>query len=123
MATETARQEFLDSLPIRPQELGDRDRAFVRALLQFGSETDDNKQCVDRIGLQRINHPDGTARVGFALRHSGIPVADVFNAAEGSPLPALLAETFPDVTQDDWDAVLRLATLIFAACESPLDPT
>ena len=143
--SEALRQEFLRAL-VAPaearQEAADRDRDFVRALLAFGSETEDNRQCVERIGIRDISPQDATprtdstptdstrtdstrtdsTRTGAALRRSGIPVADLLNAAEGTPLPTQLAEDFPAVTQDDWDAVLRLATLLFVAAESPAAP-
>ncbi len=126
MATHTARDRFLDSLPLRAagqSDAADRDRAFVAAVLAYGSDTDDNRLGVERIGIQPIGGgPDGTSRIGYALRGSGIPVADLLNAAEGTPLPAALAEGFGAVTQQDWDAVLRLATLIFVAFESSAEP-
>ncbi len=123
--SEALRQEFLRTVMAPAgagQEVADRDFAFVRALLAFGSETDDNRRCVERIGVRAIPQPDGSVRSAVALRGSGTPVADVLNAAEGTPLPAQLAEDFPAVTQEDWDAVLRLATLVFVAAEAPAEP-
>jgi hypothetical protein len=104
------------------QEAADRDHDLVRALLAFGSLTDDNRRCVERIGVRAIPQRDGSVRSGIALRSGGTPIADVLNAAEGMPLPAQLAEDFPAVTQEDWDAVLRLATLVFVAAEAPAGP-
>jgi len=123
--SEALRQEFLRTV-VAPagagEDVADRDRDFVRALLAFGSETEDNRRCLERIGVRAIPQRDGTVRSGVALRNGGTPVADVLNAVEGTPLPAQLAEDFPAVTQEDWDAVLRLATLVFVAAEAPAEP-
>ncbi|MFC7546429.1 hypothetical protein [Plantactinospora sp. GCM10030261] len=36
-------------------------------------------------------------------------------------MPRAVTEAFPDVRQEDWDALLRLNTLVFVALERPLD--
>lgn len=62
----------------------------------------------------------------IALKIGMLPNDDVSSAvlsgvlwrAEGCPIPAELQESFPEFRQDQWNAVLRLATLIFTALES-----
>lgn len=124
MTEDTTRDRFLRSLVLTrsdTDQIDTRDREFVRALLDFGSETDDNTECVERIGLAVLPELHGSGPAGFALRHSRIPVADVLNAAEGSPIPDQVTAEFPEVTQEDWDAILRLATLVLVAFQAPPD--
>ncbi|EWM12047.1 hypothetical protein [Kutzneria sp. 744] len=125
MTDVTARDRFLQSLVLArgdADQVGTRDREFVRALLDFGSETDGNTECVERVGLAVLPQLHGSGPAGFALRHSRIAVADVLNAAEGAPVPDQVTAEFPDVTQEDWDAVLQLATLILVAFQAPPSP-
>lgn len=124
MTEDTARDRFLRSLVLARGDIDQvdtRDREFVRALLDFGSETEDNTECVERVGLARLPQLHGGGQAGFALRRSRIPVADVLNAAEGTPVPDQVTAEFPEVTQEDWDAILRLATLVLVAYQAPLD--
>ena len=121
MSTYASGERFLAALTAvtrEPGTAGPLDATFVRSLLDFGSETDDNVQCVERVGIRELVRPGAKRRVGLALRHADIPLADIVNAAEGSELPQSVAESFPSVTQEDWDCALRLATLILTALES-----
>ena len=124
MTEGTARDRFLRSLVLArsdTNQVDTRDREFVRTLLDFGSETDDNTECVQRVGLGVLSQLYGSGPAGFALRHSRIPVADVLNAAEGAPVPDQVTAEFPEVMQEDWDAILRLATLVLVAFQAPPD--
>jgi len=93
----------------------DIDEEFGRALLAYGSETEDNVQCVQRV---KVGTVPTTSGVGFALRTSNLSVARILNVAEGSPVPDDVLEYYPNITQEDWDAVLRLCTLVFSLCET-----
>ncbi len=121
MTEDTARDRFLRSLVLARGDIDQvdtRDREFVRALLDFGSETEDNTECVERVGLARLVQQYGSGQAGFGLRRSRTSLADVLNTAEGSPVPDQVTDAFPEITQEDWDAVLRLATMVFAAFEA-----
>ncbi|QUQ68699.1 hypothetical protein [Kutzneria sp. CA-103260] len=124
MTEDTARDRFLRSLVLARRDtdqIDTRDREFVRAVLDFGSDTDDNTECVERVGPALLPQLHGSGPAGFTLRHSRIPVADVLNAAEGTPVPDHVTAEFPEVTQEDWNAILRLATLAFVAFQTPPD--
>lgn len=89
-----------------------------RRLLEFGSETEDNLACARRVAMAADTGPGaGPSRGGLAVTvgETGARIVDVLNVAEGCPIPAQVAEYFPDLSQDGWDATLRLATLLFAA--------
>jgi hypothetical protein len=89
------------------------DQEFKDALLAFGSESDGNIACVEHVKVGAVSR----SGVGFSLRNSDIPIADVLNAAEESVIPDFVKEEFPAITQEDWNAVLRLCTLIFILFE------
>ena len=96
------------------------------ALLKYGSETEDNTEAVKRIGVGKIGEKrNGQPSIGLNLAASGLSLADVVNTAEGSPLPEGVLEYHPEVTQEDWDAILRVLTLVLTAFESDwqIDPT
>ena len=91
-------------------------KAFRRALLEFGSETDDNQACAAEIGVSTVR--DGGLRTtGLTLRRKGRLVSQILNDAEGMPVPATVRRRHAGITQQEWDAVLRLATLVFISLE------
>jgi hypothetical protein len=93
---------------------------FAETLLAFGSKTEDNVACVDRIGIRERSLSDYGRIIGLALKSNGIPVSDVLNFAEGSTVPEEVLQRFPQLEPEDWDAVLRLSTLVFSALEARL---
>jgi hypothetical protein len=96
------------------------DAEFVRSLLAFGSETDDNRSCVDRVGIRRLHRTGEPDAVGLALRSKPVLVSEIVNLAEGSVVPAFLRKAIPDIQQEDWDAALRVATLILLSLEGTI---
>ena len=50
--------------------------------------------------------------MGLAVRRRHWLVTEILNSAEGSPVPAQVRRDFPRITQREWDAVLRLATMV-----------
>ena len=91
-------------------------KAFRRALLDFGSETDDNRACATEITVSTVR--DGGRRVsGLALKRQRKLVSQILNDAEGTPVPARVRRRHAGITQQEWDAVLRLATLVFISLE------
>ena len=88
-----------------------------RALLEFGSATDDNVAAVDRVTLGALRKRTGYDGWGLRLVGSGVPLSDVINSAEGSPIPEQVRADHPNLTQGEWDAVLRVACLAFLSFE------
>ncbi|MEV6711485.1 hypothetical protein AB0M48_05495 [Lentzea sp. NPDC051208] len=86
------------------------DPQFKRALVEFGSETPDNLNSIEQLELD-------PARSALVLRRHGIPISDLLHAAEDSDVPPSVREAFPLVTQAEWDAAMRLVTLILIALE------
>lgn len=91
-------------------------KAFRRALLDFGSATDDNQACAAEIAVSTIQE-GGLPATGLALRRMGRLVSQILNDAEGTPVPTRVRRRHAGITQKEWDAVLRLATLVFISLE------
>jgi hypothetical protein len=129
-AAGSAKKDFLSSLLAVAHQVstspGDLNTEFRQTLIAFGSATDDNTSALDRVMVREIGTGAGRPRtIGLALGPDRVPLADVLNAAEGSDIPAAVRDEFPELAQADWDAVLRVATLVFSALESgpvPTDP-
>jgi hypothetical protein len=121
----SARERFRAAL-MAPAKVGPGspsaiDAEFVASLLAFGSETEDNMSCVERVGIRRIPGGYGSQVIGLAMRSRDTMVAEILNAAEGSEVPATVLEALPGLEQADWDAVLRLATMILVSLEVTAD--
>jgi hypothetical protein len=89
-------------------------REVNRLFLKFGSATPDNIECFRRIDWGKLK--DDFSSHGFRIKKK-YSVAAVLNAVEGSPAPNKLTEEFPDLMQEDWDAILRVSTLLFSLLE------
>lgn len=85
---------------------------FREALLALGSETPDNLSCADRIGI-------GVAGGEFGPMLCGYPLSDIAHRLEDQPMPEDLRAAMPKLTERDWDAFLRLTTLLYIAMSRP----
>ncbi|MGW8553273.1 hypothetical protein [Streptomyces tubercidicus] len=85
------------------------------ALLNFASETPDNKKAAQRIAVLHTGEPQQGPRL--CLSRSGLSFAEVALSAGGCPVPSCVREEFPDLTQDEWDAVIHVTGLTLTALE------
>jgi len=95
-------------------------KAFRKALLDFGSETDDNRACAAAISVGVIKERNQPVRKGLILRGHQCLVGTILNTAEGCPVPTQVRKAFPKLSQQEWDAVLRIATMVVLSLESDL---
>ena len=82
------------------------------ALLSFGSETPDNSSCVNRIEVGSV----GNNR-GLKLRNQNILLSELAYELENTPMPEKVKEAFPNIIEEDWDAFMRLTTLLYITFE------
>jgi hypothetical protein len=106
-----ARERFLEVLASiaagsdRPDALTDKLRA---ALLDFASETPDNRSAAERLEVGLVG-----STVGPKLAGRSMLMSDVAHAVEDLPVPGALKRSFPDLSEQDWDAFTRLTTLLY----------
>ncbi|ARF54991.1 hypothetical protein [Streptomyces gilvosporeus] len=115
-----AREQFCQALAalseradLRQDELTGKLRT---ALLNFASETPDNKDAAQRIAVRHTGKPRQGPRL--CLSRSGSALAKVVLSADGCPVPSRVLEEFPDLTQDEWNAVLHVTGLTLMAFEA-----
>lgn len=89
-----------------------------RALLDFASETPDNRAYADRIEIGTIGD-----ETGIKLRSREALFSDIAYALEDLEAPAELTARFPDMTDSEWAAFTRVTTLIYAALNDRTTPT
>ncbi len=96
-------------------------RSWKKAFLALGSETPDNLDCTKRVDYGQLSPKFHQTKglQGLRIRGTRIPFATIASSVEGIEIPKVIADEFPDVTQAQWDAFLRVVTMIFIALEHP----
>jgi len=84
---------------------------FSENFLNYASETPDNLDC-----LEQLKIVDGKF-FGLGLK-SGELISDILHIAEGSDIPPQVKKSYPNLSQNQWDAVLRLAMVILMIFEA-----
>ena len=82
------------------------------SLIHFGSETDDNLRALG--ALKALKSDRGC---GLTVDGVGISLADLINRMEGIAVPAEISDSVPGLTQERWEASLRIITLLLVALE------
>lgn len=96
---------------------------LMKAFLAFGSETDDNMNCFRHVEYGRVDgRVDGRTwgpkrTYGLKLKGKQILLSDVIHMVEDRKIPNEIAERYPDLTEDEWAAISRMATMILLALE------
>ncbi|WEB39596.1 hypothetical protein MOV08_10145 [Streptomyces yunnanensis] len=115
-----ARERFCQSLIAiaeRPEVPRDELTAQLRTtLLDFASETPDNQEAAQHVAVLPIEQPQPVMRM--CLSPSGFSVAQVLLSADGCPLPDCVLDKFPDLNQDEWNAVIQVSGLALLAFEA-----
>lgn len=104
-----------------PATADETTKELRHAFLEFGSETPDNLGAVGAIELGLATCDIGRSVEGLKLQ--GPPyvlLSELTNYLEGSPIPTKLAESHPDLTESDWNAMLRWLTIILMTFERRL---
>lgn len=94
---------------------------LMQAFLDFGSETEENVNCFESIEYGVAPKDDeGKQVLSLKLKEYNLSLANIIHAMEGCTVPPEVLEDFPDMTQAEWDAVLRMTTMIYLALEKPV---
>lgn len=89
------------------------------ALLDYASETPDNRDAAARVEVGLVGSTIGPKLVGQTLLLSGVA-----HALEEVDLPRALKQSLPTLSEKDWEAFTRLTTLIYTLLErqSKIEP-
>ncbi|MYT29285.1 MULTISPECIES: hypothetical protein [unclassified Streptomyces] len=85
-------------------------------LLDFASETPDNQEAAQHVAVLPIEQPQPAMRI--CLSPSGSSLAQVLLSADGCPVPDCVLDEFPDLNQDEWNAVIQVSGLALLAFEA-----
>jgi hypothetical protein len=97
-------------------------RAWSSAFLAAGSETPDNLSCTENVDYGALSHAfyETKGLQGLRVKGSRIPLAALSHALEDIEMPGEIAQRFPDLTQEHWDAFLRVVTMTLVMFEHPI---
>lgn len=94
---------------------------FREALLTAGSETPDNLACVQHLEYGKVPGPSYAPereRSGLKITGTDILVSDLAWRVEDTPVPASVADDYPELTTEQWSAATRVITLLLGALEA-----
>lgn len=101
----------------------DASRLLLDAFLDYGSETRDNVRCAENIEYALCKRNRGPAYVrGLKIKDSELLISDIIWYLEDERVYDYLAKQFPDLTMDQIEASLRMATMVLSALEKEEDP-
>jgi len=113
----TDHQSLLDFLTALSQG-GVQDDTFAHdfrhLFLQQSSATPDNLECLKQLIFVKKNHK------GIGLK-GGLLLTDIIHSAEGCEIPQQVLDSYPELTQAQWDASLRFITILLTIFESKED--
>lgn len=93
-------------------------KALLDAFLDFGSETKDNIKCAENIEYGLCERTRGASYVrGLKIKESNILISDIIWYLEDERVYEYLAKQFPDLTMDQIEGALRMATMVLSAFE------
>jgi uncharacterized protein (DUF433 family) len=90
---------------------------ILKELLMYGSATPDNLEMSKYLEFGGIKTQLRTGTMGAKIKGKTIPVSSILHHVEDLPLPRSVARTYPELTQAEWNAALRFATLVLTALE------
>ena len=103
---------FIDSIiGLTEQDPDTANEALRHAILRYGSETPDNREAVQHLAIQADDFGKGVGTTG------GILASRVINILEESPIPVGVKAKYPELSEKQWEAVLRYCTLVLSALE------
>src|SRR5438105_14045118 len=76
-------------------------QAIKRALLELGSETDDNRNCASHLRIRSYKGSSGPPRRGLMLWPSGIPVSLAVHQLERDQIFKFLRKRFPKMSAEE----------------------
>lgn len=118
MLIETLTRAVLDEDVHSSGVQGDLTNQLRAALLAIGSQTPLNVEAVANVEYASVSD-DETVHdvVGPKLVGEPILLSHLFWRLESSPIPAEIVKSFPDLSQEKWDAAIRFLVLLLSGLE------
>lgn len=113
------------SVRLLPTDLEKLSDDLMRSFLDFGFETPDNLNCYDHIEVGWIHDRQFGPRsvYGLKLRDETVLVSDIIHLIEDMDLPDSVKDYYPELTENQWSAILRMATMVLLALERRTAPS
>jgi len=101
-----------------PEQLKSANRELKQAFLAEFSESPDNHETAELLQFVHANDLDGTSIQGLGLGKDGPLISDMLWTAFGeTTLPFVVKEQYPELTDEAWNQVLRIAQVAVMAFE------
>ncbi len=89
---------------------------IMNAFMEFNWSNRDKEQCFQLIEYGKAQNPfPERMDYGFKIKGKPILVDDILWELESVPIPNEVGAKFPDLTSNEWEALLRMATMIVIA--------
>jgi len=98
--------------------LEDYTKRFRESFSAYGSRTDDNLEAIDRTDVGRLRDSRPAFVAGLRNSRTGYSISAILNTLEGDPIPDSIRSAMPELTQEDYDAALRIAVLCLTTFEN-----
>ena len=124
-AWEATRRAFVElgTAPLTPDGLAAATAKLRQAIVMLGLGTPDNRTAVDLVaycsteGRERADAPDTFPSAALRLTTKDVCLTSVLHAMEGSDIHPNVRTAFPGITQDEWDAMMRVILMILTSIE------
>jgi hypothetical protein len=97
------------------QDLELLNQELEKGFFAMGSETPDNVNCMNHVEYGLTSDKPWGHEFGFKIKGKDISLSDIINWAE--EIPNGVKEDFPDLTQEEYDACIRMVAMIVMAFE------
>lgn len=96
----------------------DATRLLRERLIAVGSATPDNVNCASLLEVGHVrNEVVGQESLCIKVKGREISVSDVVHRLEGLPMPPGIRRGFPELTGSEWNAGVRVTTLVMLMFE------
>jgi hypothetical protein len=94
------------------------DQKIRTLFLECYSETEENLNAFHCLKYGKSPNRYGPSVLGFKVKESDILISDILNAVEDmKDIPSEIKESFPNLTYAQWDAAMRITTVLLLRLE------
>ena len=99
-----------------------KDSSLIDELCYHFSQTPDNEQCGEVVGIRRYKNPY-TGKNVYGLKTKNYPLSEIAYTVEDKEDEVfdVIKQALPCLTKKEWEAYTRLMTLIYCDLEKEFD--